>query len=258
MVHRRSNRPATEFTKGLNRIDGPSLTATTAATTRWPTSAEESAVKITAREISASRLNQSPRLDRESEIHNLRKDVIARTLCASVGAPRGADLLIALKIIDEGGGERGAQGPTGSLWGRAGTTGFSVCRRAHTSGREDHAPTGWKTSLPCVTSVCAGAGGSTTALVVRVRARGEPIGARGCQAPSLPFGPVFGSPVFLVALFLAAVFAVVVFVVFLAAVFFLAGALARRSASNSAARRSLTDSTSSPLRSEALVCPSVT
>src|SRR5699024_11697949 len=65
-----------------------SLTATTAATTRWPTSAEESAVKITAREISASRLNQSPRLDRESEIHNLRKDVIARTLCASVGAPK--------------------------------------------------------------------------------------------------------------------------------------------------------------------------
>src|SRR5699024_6738314 len=213
MVHRRSNRPATEFTKGLNKIDGPSLTATTAATTRWPTSAEESAVKITAREISASRLNQSPRLDRESEIHNLRKDVIARTLCASVGAPRGADLLIALKIIDGGEGERGAQGLTGFLWGLAGTTGFSVCRRAHTSGREDHAPTGWRTSLPCVTSVCAGAGGSTTALVVRVRARGEPIGARGCQAPLLPFGPVFGSPVYLVSIFLAVVLVVIVFVV---------------------------------------------
>src|SRR5699024_11601766 len=108
MVHRRSNRQATEFTKGLNRIDGPSLTATTAATTRWPTSAEESAVKITAREISASRLNQSPRLDRESEIHNLRKDVIARTLCASVGAKRGADLIIAHKLIVEGVGVRGA------------------------------------------------------------------------------------------------------------------------------------------------------
>src|SRR5690625_1162422 len=154
------------------------------------------------------------------------------------------------------------QGPHRFLWGLAWTTGFSVCRRAHPSGREDHAPTGWKTPLPCVTSVCAGAGGSTAAMVVHVRARDEPIGARVAQAPLLPFGPVFGSPVFLVALFLAAVFAVVVFavfvVVFLAAVFFLAGALARRSASNSAARRSLKDSTSSPLRSEALVCPSVT
>src|SRR5690625_68679 len=120
MVHRRSNRPATEFTKGLNRIDGPSLTATTAATIRWPTSAEESAVKITVREISASRLNQSPRLERESEIHNLRKDVIARTLCASVGAPRGADLLIALKVIDEGEGECGAKGPTGFCGGSPG------------------------------------------------------------------------------------------------------------------------------------------
>src|SRR5699024_10481606 len=117
MVHRRSNRPAIELTKGLNRIDGPRLTATTAATIRWPTSAEEAAGKISVREISASRLNQSPRLERESEIHGLRKDVIARTLCASVGASRGADLLIALKVIEEGEGECGAKGATGFCGG---------------------------------------------------------------------------------------------------------------------------------------------
>ncbi|GAA1105016.1 hypothetical protein GCM10009603_43510 [Nocardiopsis exhalans] len=63
---------------------------------------ELSAVKMAARDTNASRLSQSPRLERESEIHSLLKGVIARTFCASAGAPRGADLLIALKIIDEG------------------------------------------------------------------------------------------------------------------------------------------------------------
>ena len=50
----------------------------------------------------------------------------------------------------------------------------------------------------------------------------------------------------------------VVFRVVVRDVVFFAGALARRSASSSAARSGVSDSTSSPLRKEALLSPSVT
>ena len=64
---------------------------------------------------------------------------------------------------------------------------------------------------------------------------------------------------FLAAAFLAVVFlAVFLAVVFLAARFFGAGPLARFSASSSAARSIVTDSTASALRRVALVSPSVT
>src|SRR5690606_7322776 len=89
----------------------------------------------------------------------------------------------------------------------------------------------------------------------------RPAGASGRRrvrpaAHSVEPPPFFGVPV-LPVVFLAAGFFAAVAVVLLAAVFF-AGALARRSASSSAARSSVIDSTSSPLRSEALVSPSVT
>src|SRR5690625_5079051 len=122
MVQRRSSLSAGAPTRGLSRTAGASLTATTAATDRWPTRGAASAVKITASDISASRLSQSPRLDRESETHNLLKEVIARTLRASDGAPKGADLLIALTVIDEGRGNGGTIGPREEFrWGWAGS-----------------------------------------------------------------------------------------------------------------------------------------
>lgn len=62
---------------------------------------------------------------------------------------------------------------------------------------------------------------------------------------------------FLAVLFVVVFLAVVFFAVVRDAVFF-AGALARRSARSSAARSTVIDSTSSPLRREALLSPSVT
>ncbi len=62
---------------------------------------------------------------------------------------------------------------------------------------------------------------------------------------------------FLAVLFVVVFLAAVFFAVVRDAVFF-AGALARRSARSSAARSTVIDSTSSPLRREALLSPSVT
>src|SRR5665213_1596513 len=101
-------------------------------------------------------------------------------------------------------------------------------------------------------------GGHSSSLVLGTAT----TGAASCLADAacLVAAAVF-APAFLAAAFLAGAFLAVVFFLagaFFLVAFFLAGPAARRSASSSAARSTVNDSTSSPRRREALVVPSVT
>src|SRR5690606_2083599 len=98
MVSRRSTRSASTPAMGLSSTEGSTLRTTTPLTAKYWITASSPSVRIAARDIRANRLSQSPRLDRDSEIHSRRNGVIARTVRASPGAPRGAGLLMATSV----------------------------------------------------------------------------------------------------------------------------------------------------------------
>ena len=151
----------------------------------------------------------------------------------------------------------------GGVWFRSGRRRSTAASR-RTSGRPARripacsppTSTGWPRRARRPATPCSG---TRTSPGHRRLYVSDPVGNRlELLEPLSPL--VTGAPVFLAAAFLAGAFLAAVFfaVVFLAAFFLVAGPRARRSASSSAARSMVIDSTSSPLRRLALVSPSVT